>query len=285
MSTDYKEIEMNRNDWEKQVFSSNLSTTARMVALVAGSFGNWTEDRNVWAGTSVISNMAGLTRDTTQDYLDAFVEQGWLKIVGRKGRAAEYELCTPVAEPIGILAKKKRAMNPASLAHLKVGRDKTVADMTGPVADMTGNGLPIRTPEVPGGIGTNLKEPKDMNLKEPKEATVPDGPVDQDTLEVRTDTPTLPNSKTLEPSLNLEDHDASLTTEGRPEPAKSRKRFLNTLERREFNRLMDVYGVDEETALEALRFIQGSGGTRDISEAVQEALEGLGMHVQMAGGW
>lgn len=292
---------MNRNDWEKQVYASDLSTTARCIALVVGSFGNWTEERNVWPSTKAIADMAGMHRDTAQKYMDAFVEQGWLRVVRvRPGNIREYELCKAVAYPLGILSKSKRKGNLPN--HQATGMGEQMPNHQATGNDEVSNQLPnhqassclVEQEQLPSGavpvaypLGTNLKEPTNKNLLEllEQDATVPDGPVDQEPLEVRDDSPTFLNFETTEPSLNLEDTDASLTTEVRPEPANTRKRFLNTLERREFNKLMDVYSVDEETALEALRIIQGSGGTKDISEAVPDALESLGMHVQMAGGW
>lgn len=280
---------MNRQDWEAQVFASNMNHTAKLVALVAGSFGNWSMDRTVWPGTSAISRMAGLTRDTTQEYIDAFVEQGWLKEVGKKSRASEYELCEPIAEPIGILARTKRKMNPASLAQLKVGKDQTIADSTGntgdepiadttgPIADTTGGVLPIRQVPIADSIGTNIKEPKDRNLKEHKETTtVPDGPVGQEDPRVRqTDQPSL-NTRTLEPSL---------TPEESPVRGIDKKVVLTNGEKREFESLMRAYKVSEEMAVESLEELQRSGWTIPFREAVLGTLQGLGAVSESAVVW
>ena len=248
---------MNRKDWEKQVFKMNLHPTAKLVALVAGSFGNWNEERTVWAGTSVISDMTGLTRDTVQKYVDEFVEQGWLKKVGMRKRATEYELCHVVAEPFGILAKTPKKMNPASLAKLKVGKDVPVAEPTEPIAETTGNALPNVPETVADGFGTILKEHKEENLKEHKDKT-PAAPVDALGEDGEVDHP-------------------SLTTESE----KVVKFPMSGPARKDFDSLFsNTYrSASEKQKAQAKEIIESKPGSGNFYEDVKQALRATGMEI------
>lgn len=261
---------MNRNDWEKQVYASELSTTARCIALVVGSFGNWTEERSVWPSTKAIADMAGMHRDTAQKYMDAFVEQGWLKVVKvRPGNIREYELCEADAYPLGTLAKSTRKGNLPN--HQATGKDEVSDQMPNHQA----SSCLVEQEQLPSGagpdaypLGTNLKEPTNKNLLEvlEQEATVPDGPVVQDLLEVRTDDQPLPNSRTPQPSLTT-------------------RRRLTVGEMREFNRTMTNHGVSEEMAIESLELLQRSNGTTPFREALEEALQSLGVLSERSADW
>lgn len=152
---------MNRQEWEAQVHASNMNVTAKCIALVVGSFGNWTDDRSVWPSTTAIADMAGTTRDTAQKYVDAFVEQGWLTFVRtREKNVKEYALSEAVAEPFGILTKPKRG-------NQFTKKDGQLPNQAEPVAESSNNQLPNGAGAVVESLDTNLKEPKDMNLKEP----------------------------------------------------------------------------------------------------------------------
>lgn len=175
---------MNRNDWEAQVFASNMNTTARMIAVVVGTFGNWVNDKTVEPGTTKIAAMAGVTRDTVDEYLNAMVEQGWLKPVGTgRYNTTIYELCEVVADTTGILARTKRKMNPRSLAKM----NNLVADTTdnseavdgNVVADTSGvscryqpGKLPKADPVVADSTDSNLKN-LHKNLDEPTSPAAP----------------------------------------------------------------------------------------------------------------
>lgn len=189
---------MNRNDWEKQVYASDLNTTARAVALVVGSFGNWTEERTVWPSTKAIADMAGMTRDTAQKYMDAFVEQGWLELVKvRTKNVKEYRLTTPsVAESFGILAKVKRGQG---FRQLPNGADS--------VAESSGSQLPNGEVVVAESFDTNLKEPTSKNLLEEPTTTTP---VSDEPVAVASSlNPKLEESQETATSLNLEEADGS----------------------------------------------------------------------------
>lgn len=171
---------MNRKDWEAQVYKSDLNTTARCVALVIGSFGNWQDSRTVWPSTKAIADMAGMHRDTAQKYMDAFVEQGWLVVVKvRPGNIREYELQEAVAYPLGILAKGSRKSNlPNRQAsaqdedHKQLPNRQASSCLTEP-EQLPNGAVPVAYP-----LGTNLKEPTSRNLLEQQTThTVPDGPV------------------------------------------------------------------------------------------------------------
>lgn len=188
---------MNRHEWETQIYASNMNTTAKMVALAMGQHGSWVDDRPLQPGLSRVADMCSMTRDTVKDYVDALEEQGYLKNLGRgQFNTTKYAMQPVVADSIGILAKKKRKMNPASTASLK-----------NLVADTTDNQLPIPAPVVADTTGlvadsidTNIVQPIKDNIEEHRNTTDAEGDgtsedvkLEEDT-EVTTTSPNLPRS-------------------------------------------------------------------------------------------
>lgn len=266
---------MNRQDWESQVFDSNMNTTARVIALAIGSFGRWSEDKTVEPGIVKLAQMSGTTRDTVSDCMAAMVEQGWLKPkgVGRYNTTI-YELCPVVDDTIGILARVKRKMNPKSLAALKqkpqpvadsIGKseDSVVADSIDKseilVADSSevscrkeSGKLPNRSEEVADSIGMNMN-----NLyKNMKEHDTPGKPV----------VVTSPKNEIKEG----------------PEDSTSPKmrRFLSPGEERWFKQYTDSLNLEQETVAEARRMLEhGEGFGRTFEEKLTDTLLTLGVEI------
>lgn len=250
---------MNRNDWEKQVFNSDLNSTARIVAVVAGSFGNWTDDRNVWPSTKAIADMAGMHRDTAQKYMDAFVEQGWLRVVKvRPGNIREYELCQADAYPLGILAKPTRTGNlpnrqATDLSEPDIQLPNHQASSCLTEQEQLPNGaVPVAYP-----LGTNLKEPTNKNLEELE--TTPAAPV----------VPIREAGEVLPTSPNVEKGDEVLY----PMSGPAKKDFDHLLS--------NTYRSASETQkAEAKRIIEGKPGTGDFYEDVRNAFRATGMEIE-----
>lgn len=111
---------MLRKDWEAQVWDSNLNVTARCIALVVGTFGNYKDDVTLSASVVTIADRAGVSREAATRYIKAFVEQGWLVPVGTGMKNVTiYELGVPVADATGKLAKTKRATSAVQRSNIK----------------------------------------------------------------------------------------------------------------------------------------------------------------------
>lgn len=247
---------MNRNDWEKQVFNSDLNSTARLVAVVAGSFGNWVDEKNVWPSTKAIADMAGMHRDTAQKYMDAFVEQGWLRVVKvRPGNIREYELCQADAYPLGILAKPTRAGNlPNRQATDLVEPDIQLPNGQASSCLTEQEQLPNGAVPVAYPLGTNLNEPTKENLEELE--TTPAAPV----VEIRE-----------EPGV---DHPL-LTTESEEKPMYP----MSGPARKTFDSLSNTYRASPEQKSEAKRIIESRGTHGEFYEAVTDVLREVGVEV------
>lgn len=256
---------MNRNDWERQVHESNMNVTARCIALVVGSFGNWTVDKTVEPGATKVAKYAGVTRDTVNEYVSAMVEQGWLKPMGTgQYNTTIYELCEVVADTTGILARTKRKMNPKSTAKLKRGHiglvvdntgnyedseDNLVADTRGVVADTSGSQLPIPEGLVADSTVTNLSN-LDKNNLDKNLVTSPGKPV------------------AVEHSPNLEVK----------ETEEMYLKGLNTLEARNFQETADALNLDAEQRTTVLRLITNKQVRGTIfEEKFDNALFEIGM--------
>jgi hypothetical protein len=169
---------MNRKDWEEQTYDFDLAPTAKLIALVVGSFGNWTDERTVWPSTTAVADMAGTTRDTAQKYIDAFVEQGWLTYIKtREKNVKEYGLTKAVAEPFGILAPVKRGKQFTK-------KEKQLTNEAEAVAEWSTGQLPNGAVPVAESVDTNLKEPTTKEPKEEPTTTVADAPVDNKDLDL-----------------------------------------------------------------------------------------------------
>lgn len=216
---------MNRKDWEKQIYASDLNPTARWVTAVVGSFGNWTESRTVWPSTKAIADMAGMTRGTVQNYMDALVEQNWLRHVRtRPGNIKEYELLevdTAVVESFGILAKPKRGSgsiknsNQLSIATTtEISTDeKQMSNDSTSSCRMEEKQLSNGETPVVESPDTNLKEPTNKNLLvTTSKSPVADAPVDSNPLN----------------STIKEDEEVIITP---------KRNFLTTLEERSFRQM------------------------------------------------
>lgn len=267
---------MNRAEWEAQIFASNMNTTARAIALVVGTFGNWTVDKTVEPGTTKIAQMAGVTRDTVDEYLEAMVEQGWLKPVGTgRYNTTIYELCPVVADTTGKLARQKRNMSPASLAKMnnlvvdstdnyEVSEQNLVAERSGVSCRKQPGKLPKADPVVADSTGRNLYN-LDKNLEEPI-TPVADAPV---VIEVRADE-TLP----LLIDERADTMNTHLTTTT-PSPA----RVLTPGEKKVFEQQVRIYRLTEEKAADALAFVLGTHPRVNIDDACKGALEAVGATV------
>lgn len=281
---------MNRNDWEKQVKDSdlNLNPNARLIGLVLGAFGNWKESKTVEPGESRLADETGLSADTIATYMDAFVEQGWIKPMGKgKYNTTIYELCPVTHEATGVLAKKKRKMNNTSLLNLRKGQP--VPEPTGNLVNMKVVGssrtVPDLVPEsteassrtvrgvVPGTTETNQVNNQEELERQPKTPAAPVVPI-------RTDeevSPPSPNVDTDDPALTLTDTDTSSNSTRRSAIV----RVVNPVEKKEFDSQVRIHRATPEQAAQALSFIEAGNGSKNFSEAVHEALEAAGVHVEV----
>lgn len=278
---------MNRHDWEVQVKASDLNPTARLIALVLGSFGNWKEDKTVEPGEARLAKETGLDPSTVATYMDAFVEQEWIRPVGKgKYNTTIYELCEVSHEATGVLAKKVRKVNRKSRENLRKG-NVVVPGTTGDYKELDKNLVPEVTEVssrsdsvssrknrevVPGTTEAN-QDNHTNNLEEP--TTTPAAPVAQ----IRKDgdnSPTSPNvySVSASDSLMLEVEE---TTKENLQSAP--KRFLNTLEKKCFDETASIYKATPEQKAQALEQLQTTRWTTDISEAAREALRASGVVV------
>lgn len=304
---------MNRNDWEAQVKASDLNPTARLVALVLGGFGNWTVDKTVEPGESRVAKEAGLDPSTVATYVDAFVEQGWLRPMG-KGRynTTIYELCEPDTPATGVLAKTKRKSNPKSTQNLRKGTP-VVPERTGNIK-IVGGGLvpdttdfssrkedemfPKESGVVPGTTETNLKN-QHTNQEEPVASA--DAQANVYHFVVRDGSQSLPNSSNVANPVYLmdlegvtgplttKDDGTSLTTSSRDaavqEGVSRPNRILTPGERKAFEAMVRSYRVSEENAREALRIIEAGPYAQDINEAALGALQAVGAVSQEVEAW
>lgn len=158
---------MNRNDWEKQVFASDLQPTQRLVALVVGSFGNWKDDREVWPSVVTVADKAGISRRQAQRHIKHLRDHGWLKETGRKQlNVASYELSTPLVEtPVSQLTEVVETSVETPVTHLRVVPEKPVETSEVPVETPVTTSRDMGDVQLRHGCLTNLKEP----TKEPKE--------------------------------------------------------------------------------------------------------------------
>lgn len=244
---------MNRNDWEKQVFASNMNTTARLVAIAIGSHGNWKDEKSVWPSLKAIADMAGINRDTAATYVQAFEDQGWLRYIKtREKNVREYELMPAVADTIGILAKKKRAMSKEQLSNLSTTDSKAVAETTGTSCRNEPEQLPKPQGAVADTIYTNLKENlPNRNLKEE--------PTTSETPDAAAPVPSPSNIK----------------GEG-----EGMRRFLNSGELHELQRLVNLHSVDESDAsLIKNMLMRGEGVGSSFSKRVETLMEEIGIEV------
>lgn len=164
---------LNRHDWEEQVVSSNMNTTARAIALVLGRFGNWKACKTVEPGISTLAKHSGADESTVKKYLAAMVDQGWLVPAGTgKYNTTIYELAE-VFEPVkGILAQKKRKMNPNSTKALRKG--PLVPDTRSSSSRYQSTKFPVPPGLVPDTTDKNQEEPELQPEKQP--AKVADAP-------------------------------------------------------------------------------------------------------------
>lgn len=199
---------MNRSDWEKQIFASKLNANAKLVALVVGSFGNWKEDRTVWPSTVAIADMAGMHRDTVAKYVHELAEQGWLRLVRvRPKNVKEYELCKPVAEPLGILTDPLRRNQYTKLPNEQATESNQLPNKQAGSCLTSKIQLPNKQVPVAYPLGINLQEPTNMNLQEEPTnvSPIPDGPVDSDLLGSDSDSLNLEEQASIEVLENIED--------------------------------------------------------------------------------
>lgn len=235
---------MNRAEWEKQIHASDLNPTARLVALVVGSFGNWTEDREIWPSTQTIGEMAGMTRGTVGKYMDAFVEQGWLEHVRNRpgnGRVYKFLERDATVESFDILAKVNRGQGFKQLSN-----DSTSSCRMG--NEQLSNGE------------QSVVESFDKNLKEPT--------TEEPTTEPTTESPV--SDEPVDSSSNSEvKEDGEMFLKG-----------LSTLEVRSFEQSASVLNLDDEQRTAVLTLITNRQvrGTC-FEEKMSNALAEIGVEV------
>lgn len=206
---------MNKNEFEKRVWESNMNQTGKIIALAVASHGDWDTGLNVKPSKTRIAGMAECTRDTAGKYIDALEEQGWLRYVKTHStNKKEYALSDSVVEPVGILAKRTRNTSKAQKDNLK-----------NPLVEAIDNQLPTVTEPVADSIDNQL----------PTLSTLPYSPYSSNLTDLTSDTPVSDEPVESQEDFTLEVKDR-------------RKRFLNGPESQAFTKLMFTYSVKPEDA-------------------------------------
>lgn len=248
---------MNKSEFDRLVWESNMNQTAKLIALAVAAHGDWDTGLNVKPSKTRIAGMAECTRDTAGKYIDALEEQGWIKHVKtHKNNVKEYELMEQVAEPIGILAKRTRSISKVQKDNLKAANDLRANQVAEPIDNLNNqvaetkesrlpklsNQVAETNVQVADGYGTTLLRPYSLTLQDlTSETPVADAPV---------------------PSHEIKE---------------KRKRFLNGPETTAFSKLMFAYSVNsEDSELVKSRYEKGHfDRSLNFEEAVKQLLRDI----------
>lgn len=262
---------MNKNNFEEQVWNSSMNQTAKTIALAVATHGDWATGKNIRPSEVRVASMASCTRDTARKYIAALVEQGWLKYIRtHKNNVREYELMEQVAEPIGILAKQKRRISAKQVSNLKnssLTEDNQVADT---VVNLNSTDIPEVADTVVNLNGVVNNQVADTNMHRlPKLSNqVADTIVTtlyDLTKNVICDTPSA-GAPVVSPDIK----------------EKEERFFLNRLEVKELNRMIELYGVDEADA-SLMKNLLETGRVKGVfpsfTKKVEAAMADIGLEV------
>jgi hypothetical protein len=102
---------MNRTDFERAVWDSDLNPHARLVLLTYAGASDYRDvDQEVWPSKATVSHRTGLHPDTVKKYVDALVKDGWLIPSKGYGRAQGFHLAAGVVTQRQVM-DRSRASN------------------------------------------------------------------------------------------------------------------------------------------------------------------------------